>query len=137
MAIAIITGFLSGGSSAALIALISSTVSHNRTSALIPAIWGFTGLALVAAATSFISQFVLIRLSQNAVLQLRMRLSRQILASELSHLEQLGTPRLLATLTEDVQAVTSAVHLIPFLCIDLAIVVGCFVYLAWLYSTLR
>lgn len=133
VAIAIITGFLSGGSSAALIALISSTVSHNRTSALIPAIWGFTGLALVAAATSFISQFVLIRLSQNAVLQLRMRLSRQILASELSHLEQLGTPRLLATLTEDVQAVTSAVHLIPFLCIDLAIVVGCFVYLAWLY----
>ena len=50
VAIAIITGFLSGGSSAALIALISSVVSHNPTS-VIPAIWGFIGLALVAAAT--------------------------------------------------------------------------------------
>lgn len=132
VAIAIITGFLSGGSSAALIALISSVVSHNPTS-VIPAIWGFIGLALVAAATSFISQFVLIRLSQNAVFQLRMRLSHGLLASELSHLEQLGTPRLLATLTDDVQAVTNAVHLMPSLCIDLAIVVGCLVYLAQLY----
>ncbi len=133
VAIAIITGLLSGGSSAALIALISNAVSHNPTSPLIPVIWGFTGLALVAAATSFISQVVLFRLLQNAVFQLRMRLTRQILASQLSHLEQLGTPRLLATLTEDVQAITSAVYLIPFLCIDLAIIVGCFVYLAWLY----
>lgn len=133
VAIAIITGFLSGGSSAALIALISSAVSHKSTALVIPVMWGFVGLALVAAVTSFVSQVVLIRLSQQAVLQMRLRLSRQILASQLSHLEQLGTPRLLATLTEDVQAVTNAVYQIPFLCIDLAIVVGCFVYLLWLY----
>ena len=61
-----------------------------------------------------------------------MRLSRQILSSELSHLEELGTPRLLATLTEDVQAVSSAVHVIPFLCSDIAIVVGCLIYITWL-----
>jgi putative ATP-binding cassette transporter len=132
VAIAIVTGFLSGSSSAALIALISHAVSQEGNLSIQSLAWSFLGLAIVALITSIISQVVLIRLSQDAILQLRMRLSRQILSSELSHLEQLGTPRLLATLTEDVQAVANAVSVIPFLCIDLAIVVGCLLYIAWL-----
>jgi putative ATP-binding cassette transporter len=135
VAIAIIAGSLSGGSSAALIALISNQVSQNPNSWFISVIWGFAGLALVAATTNFISQAVLIRLSQNAIFQMRMRLASQIMASELNHLEQLGTPRLLATLTDDVQSVTSAVQVLPFLCIDLAIVLGCLTYLCLLYSS--
>jgi putative ATP-binding cassette transporter len=132
IAIAIATGFVSGGSSAALIALISNVATSNPGSSLKIIIWGFVGLALVALITSIISQVMLIRLSQNAVLQLRMRLSRQILSSELSHLEQLGNPRLLATLTEDIQAVADGVYQMPFLFINLAIVLGCVVYITWL-----
>ncbi|MEH2120001.1 cyclic peptide export ABC transporter [Nostoc sp.] len=132
VAIAITTGFLSGGSSAGLIALISRTASSSSTSRLTSITWGFAGLAIVALITSIISQVMLIRLSQNAVLQLRMRLSRQILASELSHLERLGNPRLLATLTEDIQAVANAVYQLPFIFINLAIVLGCIAYITWL-----
>jgi putative ATP-binding cassette transporter len=132
VAIAIVTGFLSGGSSAGLIALISAAASHSTSTSLTSIAWAFLGLVIIALITSIISQVMLIRLSQNAVLELRMRLSRQILASELSHLEQLGSPRLLATLTEDVQAVANSVYVIPFLCIDLAMVVGCLVYITWL-----
>ncbi|QSJ17363.1 cyclic peptide export ABC transporter [Nostoc sp. UHCC 0702] len=132
VAIAIVTGFLSGGSSAGLIALISSAATLSNTSSLTSIAWGFLGLVIIALITSIISQVMLIRLSQNAILQLRMGLSQQILASELSHLENLGNSRLLATLTEDVQAVANAVYLIPFLCIDLAIVLGCLVYITWL-----
>jgi len=130
--IAIVTGFLSGGSSAGLIALISTATSHGNTSPLKLIAWGFLCLAIVALATNIISQVMLIRLSQNAILQLRMRLSQQILASKLSHIEQLGNPRLLATLTEDVQAVANAVYIVPFVCIDLAMVLGCLVYITWL-----
>ena len=132
VAIAIATGFLSGGSSAGLIALISHAASSGGASRLTSIIWGFAGLAIVALITSIISQVMLIRLSQNAVLQLRMRLSRQILASELSHLERLGNPRLLATLTEDIQAVANAVYQMPFIFINLAIVLGCITYITWL-----
>ncbi|MBD2770753.1 cyclic peptide export ABC transporter [Iningainema tapete] len=132
VALAIVTGFLSGGSSASLIALISSASSRSSSSSITYIVWGFVGLAAVALVTSVISQVMLIRLSQAAILKLRMRLSRQILSSELSYLEQLGNPRLLATLTEDVQAVAHAVFLIPFLCIDIAIVVGCLLYITWL-----
>lgn len=129
--LAIITGFISGGSSAALIALISrsAAVRGGNVSSIAGA---FIALALVALVTSIISQVMLIRLSQKAVFQLRMRLSRQILASELSHLEALGNPKLLATLTEDVQSVADAVYAIPFLCIDMAMVLGCLVYITWL-----
>ncbi|MBW4422971.1 MAG: cyclic peptide export ABC transporter [Nostoc desertorum CM1-VF14] len=132
VAIAIATGFLSGGSSAGLIALISRAASSSSVSRLTSITWGFAGLAIVALITSIISQVMLIRLSQNAVLQLRMRLSRQILASELSHLERLGNPRLLATLTEDIQAVANAVYQMPFIFINLAIVLGCIAYITWL-----
>lgn len=131
MAIAVFTGFLSGGSSAGLIALISHAISQETVN-LAGIGWAFVGLALVSLITSVFSQVMLIRLAQEAIFQLRLNLSRQILASELAHLEKLGVPRLLATLTDDVQAVTDAVRLVPFLCIDLAIVAGCLVYITWL-----
>lgn len=51
------------------------------------------------------------------------------------HLEKLGANRILATLTEDTDAIAETIALIPFICIDLAIVIGCLVYLfslSWL-----
>ena len=132
VAIAILTGFLSGGSTAGLIAFISRSLIQEKIHSLTEIAWVFIGLALVALATSIISQIMLIQLAQQAVFRLRLSLSRQILASELAHLEQMGAPRLLATLTDDVQAVTDAVRLVPFLCIDLATVAGCLVYISWL-----
>lgn len=132
VAIAAVTGFISGISSAGLIALISHAVSNQSDSFTLAFIFGFIGLSFIALITSIISQVMLVRLSHQAIFHLRMRLIRQILASDLSHLEQLGNPRLLATLTEDVQAITSAVFILPLLCIDLAIVFGCLAYIIWL-----
>jgi len=130
--IATITGFISGGSSAALIALISRSVSQGLETSLNAIAIAFGGLTLIALASSIISQIMLIRLAQYAIFQLRLSLSQQILATELAHLEKLGTARLLATLTDDVQAVADAVRLVPFLCIDFAIVIGCLSYIIWL-----
>lgn len=132
VAIAILTGFLSGGSSAGLIALISRSISLGDSRAIDQLAIAFGGLVFVALVTSVVSQVMLIRLAQQSIFQLRLSLSRQILNSELAHLEKLGAPRLLATLTDDVQAVADAVRQVPFLCIDLAIVVGCLVYIIWL-----
>ena len=132
VAIAILTGCLSGISSAGLIALISQAISQGAATSLDGIAIGFGGLVGVVLVTGVLSQVMLIRLAQQAIFQLRLNLSRQILASELAHLEKLGTPRLLATLTDDVQAVADAVRMAPFLCIDLAIVVGGLLYIVWL-----
>jgi putative ATP-binding cassette transporter len=130
--LAIVTGFLSGGSSAGLIALIGYAVSQSNPASATLLAWGFIGLVVVVLVTSIFSQVVLIKLAQDAVFQMQLQLSRQILASELRQLEQLGTPRLLATLTEDVQAISQAVFTLPLLCINLAIVAGCLLYITWL-----
>lgn len=132
VAIAVLTGFLSGISSASLIALINHAINQGTAHLAAILIWTFMGLVTIALITSIISQMVLIRLAQQAIFQLRLSLSRQVLASELAQLEQLGAARLLATLTDDVQAVADAVRLIPFICIDLAMVLGCLLYITWL-----
>ncbi|MEM8604398.1 MAG: cyclic peptide export ABC transporter [Cyanobacteria bacterium P01_H01_bin.121] len=132
VAIAIAAGAFSGMCSAGLIALLSRAISAGDATS-IPTLGGlFLALALLALGTSILAQVLLIRLSQQAVFRLRLRLSRQILGSELANLERLGQARLLATLTDDVQAVADAVRLTPLLCIDLAMVVGCMAYIIWL-----
>lgn len=129
--LAIFTGLVSGGCSALLIAFINNAVNSNNVS-VSSLIWGFAALALTIQVTSIISQVLLIRLSQDAIYKLRMRLSRWILSSPLRHLEELGASRLLAALTEDVQSVSHSVFELPLLCVDVAIIVGCFIYLGWL-----
>jgi putative pyoverdin transport system ATP-binding/permease protein len=61
--------------------------------------------------------------------RMRMQLCRQILAAPLRHLEQLGSARLLTTLTDDVPNITNAVLIIPLLCVNAALVIGCMIYL--------
>jgi putative ATP-binding cassette transporter len=61
-----------------------------------------------------------------------MHLSRQILATSLRHVETLGSHRLLATLTDDVEAISDAFVWFPLLCINGAMVAGCLVYMGWL-----
>jgi putative pyoverdin transport system ATP-binding/permease protein len=129
VAIAILTGLISGGTSARLIALINSAITGNYTQDLA---LQFPVLALVVLVTSIVSQVLLIQLSQNAVYKLRLGLSDGILYSPLRHLEELGASRLLATLTEDVSTLSSTVYAIPFICVDIAVIVGCLSYMLWL-----
>lgn len=128
---AALTGSISGGCSVFLIAFINNTISSNS-SATNQLIWGFSGLAFMTLLTSLISQFLLVNLSQEAVYKLRLRLSGLILGCPLRHLEELGANRLLATLTDDIQAISNAVFDIPLLCINIALIFGCLVYLFWL-----
>lgn len=72
VAIAVLTGLVSGGCSASLIALINRAISGNSTDNLV---WYFVALALIALLTGVISQFLLIDLAQEAVYKLRLRLS--------------------------------------------------------------
>ena len=131
VAFAVFTGLVSGGCSALLIALINNAVSSNGTEANI-LVWSFTRLGLVILITSILSQFLLIHLSQGAIYKLRMSLISWILSSPLRHLEDIGASRLLATLTDDVQSVSDAIFNIPLLCIDIAVIAGCLIYLGWL-----
>ena len=127
--IATFLGLVGGGGNAKLISLVNQAVDHGSAA---HSLLYFFGLLCFTLGVSFLSQFLLIHLSQKAIYQLRLQLSRGILSSPLDHLEQLGDHRLLASLTDDVRVLSQTVGVIPNLCIDLATICGCLAYLAWL-----
>jgi putative ATP-binding cassette transporter len=133
--IPLIVGLVAGASGAALIALINirlSTVgAFGATLAL-----SYAGLAVVVLVTNYLSQYLLARLAQGAAFDLRMRLTRQILAAPLRHLEQLGAHRLMASLTEDIPSIIGALLGLPSLCINMATLAIFLLYLGWLSHTM-
>ncbi|MEM9090938.1 MAG: cyclic peptide export ABC transporter [Cyanobacteria bacterium P01_F01_bin.53] len=129
VSIAIAAGLISGGCTARLIALINDAITHNSPrSSVVP----FLVLVVLALIASLVSQFLLAELSQDAVYKLRLQLAGRILSAPLQQLEQLGPSQLLAALTEDVQAISNTVFILPTLCINMAVIIGCLVYLGWL-----
>ncbi len=130
-ALAIITGLIAGISNTGLLVVINVSLSK-LTSALQIVAWSFVGLCLLMLTSRVLSGLLLIRLSQGAIYDLRMELSRQLIASPLRHLESLGAHRVLATLTDDVNTIALALFNIPLLCMHFAIIVSCLIYLCWL-----
>ncbi len=123
--IAGIMGALSGVCSALLIRMINEAVTGKGVS-----LESFIALTIASLITTIASQYLLIRLAQNSIYELRLRLSKAVLSTPLATLEQLGANKVLATLTEDVQTIANTIFILPFVCIDLALIASCWFYLA-------
>lgn len=123
-------GIISGISNAALLAVINSSLKSSRPVATL--LWAFCGLCVALPFARFTSEFLLTKLGQETMYALRMKLCRQILATPLQHLEVVGVARILAIMTEDIPNITAALGVLPVICINFSLVVGCFAYMAWL-----
>jgi len=129
--LAAFTGLLSGASSAGLIALINLTLRSNQFPT--PFLAGsFAGLCLLLLITTAAAQILIARLAQGVIFDLRVRLTERILACPLRHLEEIGTPQLLATLTEDIEVISIASISVATLFVNAAILLACLLYLSWL-----
>src|SRR5687767_15157153 len=131
IALAILTSFLAGVGYTMLIALIKGALGDGFSSQAKP-VWSFVALCLAIPVCGFASQMVLLYLTSKAAYELRIQLSRQILAAPLRLLEKLGPHRLLATVTQDIGSVIELVTVLPQMLTQLAMLVGCIVYLGWL-----
>jgi putative pyoverdin transport system ATP-binding/permease protein len=132
MTVAMIAGLVSGAANALLMSLINKAVRPDRSLHEPNDLMLFITVAAFIITTSIISQYMLIFLSQNAIYELRLKLSQNILSSPLEHLERLKENRLIVTLTEDIRTLTHAVSSVPSMCTDFATVVGCFIFIALL-----
>src|SRR2546423_8091402 len=101
VALAIVAGIISGVTNVALLAVVNSVLGNYRVS--LPLVLEFAALCLLLPVTRVCSQVLLAHLSRKALYDLRMNLCRQVLSAPLRKLEELGGPRLLTSLTEDVQ----------------------------------
>jgi len=126
---ALVTGLLSGIGYTALLALINSALTSRQNPRLL---YAFIGLCLVVPISRFVSQALFNSIGAKAIFEMRLQLCRGILKSPLRNLEQIGPHRLLAALTDDVQAITTALLQIPLLSMHMAVVLTGLVYMAWL-----
>ncbi len=129
--IALGSGLINGACHAGLLALINAALNRNSGS-LMPFMWPFIGLGLANVLTGTLSSLLLYRFAQHTIAQLRMELSRQILGAPLPHIERIGSARLMATLTDDLHAITQGLLILPQLALNGAILVACTIYLCWL-----
>jgi len=125
---AMATGLLSGLGYTALITLVNGALT-NPTRRLL---FVFVGLCLVVPASRLVSQALFNAIGARAIFHLRLELCRQILAAPLRDLEEIGPNRLLASLTDDVTAITNALLQVPNLAMHAALALACFLYMGWL-----
>jgi putative ATP-binding cassette transporter len=124
-------GLVGGACSVALLALISRALTtKDGVAAWLAA--AFIALTLGKLLSALAAQLLLVRFTQGTVLELSLALARKLLQAPLRLVEHRGQAQLLATLTDDVSAVTWAVQCIPQLALNAAVVAGCSLYLAWL-----
>lgn len=126
-----IISLLSGACNAGLLGMVNHVLNHPGAPTLL-LIGAFAALGLGKLVTGFISQVLLTRFSQGAIAELRQDLVRKILAVPLRHLEDIGAPRLMVALTEDVLNITQALLAIPIITVNLAILAAGAAYLGWL-----
>ena len=126
-----VAGIIGGVASTSMIALITEILTrrNDRTTLLIGL---FVTLCVIQPLFRFLSQILLIDLTQRSLLAFRLRLARSILAAPLRHLETVGPHRLLATMTTDIATLVDSIAMIPTMVMHAAIVVSCLVYLGWL-----
>jgi putative ATP-binding cassette transporter len=135
MSLAIFVGALGGISSAALMAVVNAKLSGVPPSRW-TSLWVFTGLVFVVLLTSYLSRLLMAHLSQWSIFDLRMRLARRVVDVPLRDLEEAGSNRVLAALTQDIEQIARVFLSIPMLFVDIAVVVACLVYLGWLSLTM-
>lgn len=132
--IAVVTGFLGGALGAALVALVTTALNDPGRSRGFLALC-FFGLVVGRTAANGIARLLLIHFTQRTLVALSRNLCRRVLETPLLQLERLGIPRILATLTHDIPMLGWAAQNVPSLAMNLAVILGCGLYLAWLSWT--
>jgi len=122
---------LSGACNAGLLSMVNRVLNHPGPPTLFLVV-AFISLGLGKVITGFFSQLLLTKFSQGAIAELRQDLVRKILSVPLRHLEELGAPRLMVALTEDVLNITQALLAIPIITVNVAILMAGAAYLGWL-----
>jgi putative pyoverdin transport system ATP-binding/permease protein len=129
-----LAGAVSGLCNVGLIAMINKSLSSPQSAGNL--VWLFAGTALAVVILRALTSVLWTYLAQNAIFDLRLQLSSQILKAPLKDMEEIGIHRLMATLGGDAAAITGGLMSIPAICMQLALLIGSVAYLAWLSWTI-
>ncbi|HLY79885.1 MAG TPA: cyclic peptide export ABC transporter, partial [Caulobacteraceae bacterium] len=137
MLASVLAGAIAGATGAAMLAVLNNAINHpGGPAARHEQAWLFAVLCVLAPAARIGSAVLIGRFGQSAIHDIRMRLSRAILAMPLIDLEKAGPERLLVVLTDDLGAMADALSLIPVACMNAFVVLGCLGFMGWLSPAL-
>ncbi|MFG6666127.1 multidrug ABC transporter permease/ATP-binding protein [Halomonas sp. HNIBRBA4712] len=127
---AIALSLLSAGLGVGVIAFINRhlIVAESAMSVLLP----FLGLLFLLLAVTLATQLALTLLGHYFVFDLRGRLLKRMLDTDIERLERVGSATLLASLSSDVRNITIGFVRLPELVQGVVMTVACVAYLAWL-----
>ena len=92
----------------------------------------FAALITLLLITTFLSQYALTRLGHQFVYELRTKLVKQIIDTKVPQIDHLGSARLIASLSSDIQSITTAFVRMPELVQGVILSAGVALYLGWL-----
>ncbi|HEV2846392.1 MAG TPA: cyclic peptide export ABC transporter [Thermoanaerobaculia bacterium] len=127
----ILAGLVSGFATTGLIVLINRALTgQGLQGANAKVLFGVLCLGLPLF--RFTSQALLVNLTQQTLYQMRLNWCRRILTTPIRQLEKIGPHRLLASLTNDLGAITEALLTVPVLIMHVGVLATCLAYLGWL-----
>ncbi len=131
IAVVVCVSLVSGLSSAAVIFFISRWLtSEEPVSGTQLLLFGILVVGMFSL--DFVSKRLLYRFSALVDYDLKISFSQQIATTPLRKLEEIGNPRLMALLTDDVWKIISALYSLPALITSVAVTLGCVVYMLML-----
>ena len=129
--LATVLGLASGAASTLIVAMVASALAH-PSQVDTQFFLRFAGALVLVIATYLSSRLALIRLTEQSYFEVQVYLARQILSAPYRRLEEIGAPALLASLSQDVGAVSMFLYMVPNLALHGAIIATCIAYLMWL-----
>jgi putative ATP-binding cassette transporter len=128
LVLVIAAGVANGLGNAVLIGIVNRVVNGSGSSVARMG-WLFAAVCVAMPVARYVSEFLLVYLSERSTFELRMSLSRHVLGAPLRRIEEIGAPKLMAVLTGDVPNVVGTLVVLPLLCMNLAVVGGSLVYM--------
>src|ERR1041385_2684072 len=128
LVLSVIAAAISGACNFGLLAMVNTAINSPGGATLV-VLGGFFALGLGRLASSYFSQMLSVYLCQGAIANLRRDFVQAILGAPLRKLEEIGAPRLLVALTDDVYHITQSLLAIPLMAVNVALLLGGGVYM--------
>lgn len=129
--LASLLGGASGAANVGLLAIVHRAL-RKPDSAPTNFLWLFVGMCVVTLVTRVASQIFLVRMGQDSISRLRLGLCRRILEAPLRQLEDIGSHRIITSLTNDVTVISMAMNGLPTVGVSAIILVCGSLYLGFL-----
>ncbi len=122
---------LLGMASMSVVAIISDAIGNPPEQIKYGAGYFFIAI-FVLFVTGVLNDRLFVRMAVNVSYDIQVKMVRRVMATPLPQLEHIGLPKVIATLTEDLETAERFFHVLPVLMINIAIVFFGIAYMAYL-----